>query len=1265
MAAYCPNCTDSNLFVSAGLYQSNNVDVNMQGPSDWGGLRVLSHLTGACSDPAGSSLNCKATLLCGRQLSFPEPPSAPPAELQPPPPPVSSSGGFVCLSTIRTDFCTDRLRGCGALFSSLVTEALEGAASDGTNRILALTDPNSQKVLEEWVRGASYSTNIITYVNSSALVASLNFSQYQLLIIPASPSTTLNNALAAVKGHIATFINMGGSVIVSSQRSYDFLTIALTVEQNLTANFDSGVATSAMADYCSVCNSSNLARSGGLYFKGPSNWGGLNVVAHLTGRCSDPTGPSQDCQATPFPDTTPATFAPLIPATFTTVISFSSTTPISTAFPDATPATFAPLIPATFTTVISFSSTTPISTAFPDTTPATFAPLIPATFTTVISFSSTTPISTAFPDTTPATFAPLIPATFTTVISFSSTTPISTAFPDTTPATFAPLIPATFTTVISFSSTTPISTAFPDTTPATFAPLIPATFTTVISFSSTTPISTAFPDTTPATIAPLIPAAFSTTTFPTTIPTIPSAIASMSPPSPPFPPRPRSPSPPPLPPFPPPSPPKPPLPFNVEVDYNFVKTSPKFKDDSPIDCTNSGDLAADVAKGANLTSQNITITCRAAAGRRRGRAALQAAAEDCTAPKVETDFILKIDPSRDIQQFMKQLYDTLLQSFSDKGMCSLGPLNGSWATTGSSYRTKAVTAATAPPPPSPSSSSGGSTSGKWNSWLAITGLVVGGIGILCALVVFIILVLVYRSRRRQREHNASYATPNDAVVAPDGVGPFFASRNVVQATPPDDPTPVTAMALGATAATAGARGGDVSPPTRRVTPTLIDNDNLGSPATGAAAAAAAAVRPVTTTRAAAPAPASSVASDHDTNTEVMGATPAESQAVVVAAAPVSGASRSSRGPREGQQQQQQQPHPPASSSSSGSRRRDKPPRPNRDTFALEVEVAVKKIPPPPEEADEDSGMDEGRYGSSGSSAITAGAVDPTRQQHRPPMSGRPSGAGSTSSEAAAVTALPGGHGATGAQKRMRPASAARRADNRGSSRSPAKPGRPAPKPDDEIRAPSRLKHDEPISPAGAFSPSAARPSGSRSQRSAPLVAGEERVLSQNALPDGRPRLPPLAVPASSVYNSTEITGSSSRKLILESPPSAVTAAAPAPRTAPSQVAYMDTASPPGTTDGSGRASDSSGGASAGPGPSNPSLRPPRPPKQQQQQREQGPLYQGSTNVPSSTSRTALHVRKNSDSFHREEDLTAELPLRTSGNNSSSAAGAAGGWQNGS
>ncbi|EFJ47305.1 hypothetical protein VOLCADRAFT_92052 [Volvox carteri f. nagariensis] len=136
----------------------------------------------------------------------------------------SPSGGFACLTSMLADdfSCDDPTTGCGFLFTSLVKAALE-AAPAGASGILAFINPNydpplAAQNLEAWVAGAGYQASIITYFQSATRVASLNFSQYKLIFIPAGApmgefgggmTDILNDALTAVQAKIAAFISAG------------------------------------------------------------------------------------------------------------------------------------------------------------------------------------------------------------------------------------------------------------------------------------------------------------------------------------------------------------------------------------------------------------------------------------------------------------------------------------------------------------------------------------------------------------------------------------------------------------------------------------------------------------------------------------------------------------------------------------------------------------------------------------------------------------------------------------------------------------------------------------------------------------------------------------------------------------------------------------------------------------------------------------------------------------------------------------------------
>ncbi|EFJ47304.1 hypothetical protein VOLCADRAFT_92051 [Volvox carteri f. nagariensis] len=163
--------------------------------------------------------------------------------------------------------CDDPTTGCGFLFTSLVKAALE-AAPAGASGILAFINPNYSPPLApdnfaSWVEGAGYDSSTITFLSNATQIAFLDLSLYKLLYIPAASrdesartwlgGTTddLNDDLAAVRDDIAAFVNMGGSLMVSSQFNLAII-----------------------------------------------DWGELKAVAHLTaGACPDPSGPSRDCQA--------------------------------------------------------------------------------------------------------------------------------------------------------------------------------------------------------------------------------------------------------------------------------------------------------------------------------------------------------------------------------------------------------------------------------------------------------------------------------------------------------------------------------------------------------------------------------------------------------------------------------------------------------------------------------------------------------------------------------------------------------------------------------------------------------------------------------------------------------------------------------------------------------------------------------------------------------------------------------------------------------
>lgn len=77
---------------------------------------------------------------------------------------------------------------------------------------------SARSSLEEWVKAAGVSVSKITYADTAAKVAAANLTAFKLLYVPSSYLQTnggitdaLNDALIAIKGKIADFVNLRGA----------------------------------------------------------------------------------------------------------------------------------------------------------------------------------------------------------------------------------------------------------------------------------------------------------------------------------------------------------------------------------------------------------------------------------------------------------------------------------------------------------------------------------------------------------------------------------------------------------------------------------------------------------------------------------------------------------------------------------------------------------------------------------------------------------------------------------------------------------------------------------------------------------------------------------------------------------------------------------------------------------------------------------------------------------------------------------------------
>ncbi|EFJ47958.1 hypothetical protein VOLCADRAFT_91480 [Volvox carteri f. nagariensis] len=228
-------------------------------------------------------------------------------------------GGFVCASM---DAAERLCRGtdCGALYPNMIKKALQVAPEEARG-ILAFGayTPGSaaRTALDGWVKAAGYSPSIITYVTNPAAVKSYNISTYKLLFVPSGErvvqggiSADMVNALVAIKGGIADFVNLnGGSLIALAQpvmfdeleASYPFFPAPLktTLIYDQESWFSDVSVTNEMSLISPSTQKNTISDHQWLgFFYGPVDWSGLRVVAYQTGMCPTPQGKNQDCQAT-------------------------------------------------------------------------------------------------------------------------------------------------------------------------------------------------------------------------------------------------------------------------------------------------------------------------------------------------------------------------------------------------------------------------------------------------------------------------------------------------------------------------------------------------------------------------------------------------------------------------------------------------------------------------------------------------------------------------------------------------------------------------------------------------------------------------------------------------------------------------------------------------------------------------------------------------------------------------------------------------------
>ncbi|EFJ46060.1 hypothetical protein VOLCADRAFT_93569 [Volvox carteri f. nagariensis] len=160
-------------------------------------------------------------------------------------------------------------------------------------------------------------------------------------------------------------------------------------------------------------------------------------------------------------------------------------------------------------------------------------------------------------------------------------------------------------------------------------------------------------------------------------------------------------APPPLPPPSRPQPDPPPgFPMSLDLDYNYLVASARFKGDSPFaSCTAAvqDSLVQALAALVKLPTRNVTTACASetttnsgsgssssssASGRRRR---LNDAGTDCAGSRVAVNITFKIDPARPLAAFKAAVFNALSNA-GVEGVCPLGLMDGEWATTGSVTR---------------------------------------------------------------------------------------------------------------------------------------------------------------------------------------------------------------------------------------------------------------------------------------------------------------------------------------------------------------------------------------------------------------------------------------------------------------------------------------------------------------------------------------------------------------------------------------------------
>ncbi|GIL96937.1 hypothetical protein Vretimale_2658, partial [Volvox reticuliferus] len=209
----------------------------------------------------------------------------------------------------------------------------------------------------------------------------------------------------------------------------------------------------------------------------------------------------------------------------------------------------------------------------------------------------------------------------------------------------------------------------------------------------------------------------------------------------PEPPSPSPPSPEPLSPSPP--SPEPPSPSNI-LDYNYLTTSFVTKARSlyaSCDPWILNSLVSALAKSVGLPDGNVTMTCtqqqssaKISSGTHHRRHLSQEGSKECDPAPVNQPTSFNVDPLRDMVAFRLEAYNAVMLL---DWACPLGPVNGSWAVTGSVYRASES---------SSRSSGGGGGDGSGMSHMHLI-IICASVVCGCLLILVLLAVILYRRKK--------------------------------------------------------------------------------------------------------------------------------------------------------------------------------------------------------------------------------------------------------------------------------------------------------------------------------------------------------------------------------------------------------------------------------------------------------------------------------------------------------------------------------------